>query len=862
MRIDMKRIYCLTVTALCLLIGSYGFSQKVYFIDGYHGGVYGHYPKQYTRYLLETLEKHPDWKINIEIEPETWDSVKLKEPENYRAFQQKIADQSASSQIEYVNPAYGQGYLFNINGESIVRQFSYGIKKLNEHFPNVGFTTYSSEEPCFTSSLPRILQSFGFKYASLKNPNTCWGGYTRAFGGELINWVGPDGTKLLTVPRYEVEALDPHSTWQTIASTNSTRYLDAAFNAGISKPVGMCLQDAGWKNGPWLGNASRKYPTEYITWRNYFNLLDGQQPGADWKFSQEDVQVSLVWGAQVLQKIARQVRHSENRIIAAETLSALSAIYGNRPVKQERFDEAWRNLLLAQHHDCWIVPYNGSKGNTWIDKVGVWTGVTNSIADSSINAAIDLLSKDDKGNEKFIRVFNSLAQQREEWVQVSVPSHVGFDNFAITDMKGRTMAYQKLNDTTVVFRATVPAAGYSTYQLVSKKKPNAQHTSGLVTKQNNGTYNIETDHYRLTIDPSKGGAITSLVAKKLGNKEFVDVHNARSFNELRGYFFRDSAFRSSTENTADVVVKSDGSGLCIIEIHGKISEHPFTQVLTLRIGDPVIDVALNINWKKNVGIGDAYKQSGGFDFKDYRKAFYDDSMKLQTFFPAALDGQSIYKDAPFDVTKSTLSNTFFQTWDSIKNNIILNWVDVMDKKEEYGMAIFSDHTTSYGHGENYPLSLITQYSGVGLWGRSYSITEPTSLRYAIVPHERRWDKARLWSMNSRWNTPLMGTLLSESIRSTDVERSLVRFSGNTIELSAMYMDDKDLVVRCFNASPDGTTQKLIFDGTADKVVEEEMNGVVVKDLERRVAKNKTTIAISMPKFGITTIRLTNFKGSH
>lgn len=52
------------------------------------------------------------------------------------------------------------------------------------------FTTYSVEEPCFTSCLPQILKLFGFKYAVLKCPNTCWGGYTNAYGGELINWVG------------------------------------------------------------------------------------------------------------------------------------------------------------------------------------------------------------------------------------------------------------------------------------------------------------------------------------------------------------------------------------------------------------------------------------------------------------------------------------------------------------------------------------------------------------------------------------------------------------------------------------------------------------------------------------------------
>ena len=81
--------------------------------------------------------------------------------------------------------------------------------------------SYSAEEPCFTRCLPAALKSFGTEFASLKNPNTCWDGYTTARGGELVNWIGTDGTSILTVPRYAVEALQENSCWQTIAHSNS-----------------------------------------------------------------------------------------------------------------------------------------------------------------------------------------------------------------------------------------------------------------------------------------------------------------------------------------------------------------------------------------------------------------------------------------------------------------------------------------------------------------------------------------------------------------------------------------------------------------------------------------------------------------
>lgn len=292
-----------SVFVLFALVSFQSSAQKAYFIDGYHGGVYGHYPLGYTGFVVEKLKENPFWKINLEIEPETWDSVLVREPAALKELQQYFANQSNAGRIEYVSPAYGQSYLYNISGESIIRHFSYGFKKVRQYFPGAVFTTYSSEEPCFTSALPQILTSFGYKYASLKNPNTCWGGYTRAYGGELVSWIGPDGTKLTTVPRYAIEGLLPNSTWQTEAWTNSPKYMNAAFKYGIKNPVGMTLQDAGWRGGPYIGNGNKGYqPTEYKTWTDYIENFSIKTPVQDWKFSQEDVLVSLVWGRRYCKK--------------------------------------------------------------------------------------------------------------------------------------------------------------------------------------------------------------------------------------------------------------------------------------------------------------------------------------------------------------------------------------------------------------------------------------------------------------------------------------------------------------------------------------------------------------------------------
>src|SRR3546814_3495999 len=115
----MMKNQSLVVLLFCLLsIPFPTVAQEAYFIDGYHGGVYGHYPIGQTDFITKMLKKHPDWDINLEIEPETWDAVKLRDPAAYETFKKLFADQSiGTGRIEYVNPTYAQSYLFATSGE-------------------------------------------------------------------------------------------------------------------------------------------------------------------------------------------------------------------------------------------------------------------------------------------------------------------------------------------------------------------------------------------------------------------------------------------------------------------------------------------------------------------------------------------------------------------------------------------------------------------------------------------------------------------------------------------------------------------------------------------------------------------------
>lgn len=859
----LKKEFAGAVTVCMLLCPHSSKSQKAYFIDGFHGGVWGHYPVGQTSYMVDMLNKYPEWKINIEIEPETWDNVRRTDSAGYFGFKKYLSDQSYKGRIEIINPSYAQSYLYNISGESIIRQFHYGIKKTKEHFPEAVFTTYSSEEPCFTSALPQILKSYGYKYASLKNPNTCWGGYTRAYGGELVNWIGPDGSSLLTVPRYAIEDLQSNTTWRTMSSDNPKNYIEAALKYGIKNPVGMTLQDAmwnakPWNEGPWLEgklNATDNFPkapyqpTEYKTWRDYFANASVKTTKDNWRFSQEDVLVSLVWGSQILQKIAQQVRIAENKIVNTERLAAIQYLQNKKNWPAIAIDSAWKTLLLSQHHDCWIVPYNGRGGNTWADKVRNWTANTVRISDSITRSFAIATSK-----TEYIKLTNTTGQDRTEWVQVPIPENSNSKEIQLTDKTGKPVPVQIINNSeSWLIKASIPSMGSSVYQLmkiVSEKKG-----TDIATKLSNDNLKIETDLYTIILDQQNGGRIKSLKAKKLDNKEFIDQASANAFNGLKGNFFRDTGMKSSKENPAVLTILENGAASASVSIRGSVAGYSFTQILTVNQGQERIDCSLKIDWTGNPGIGNAYRQKERWQAQERQKAFYDDRDKLLLLFPLNLKSPKIYKDAPFDVTASRLQDTYFDRWDSIKNNILLNWVDLTAGDNSYGMTIFSDHTTSYVFGKDHPLSLTVQYSGMGLWGRNYTITGPTEIRYALFPHKGKWDKAGVMQQLEKWSSPVLAGF-TDKPSSNDWNTQMVAFDKKGWQLSAATIENNQLLLRIFNASGDALPANLFVNSAAEKVELIDLNGNKVQDLLLKRKDSGVVVSIGMPQFGFRTLRFT------
>lgn len=791
----------------------------LYFVDGFHGGIKGHMAPGSVADVLHGLEANPNWKVELEIEPISFEHLRRNEPDVFYKLKEFVEAPYDEVRVELPSAGYAQPFCWAINGESIIRQLVYGKRLIDKAFPKATVDTYAVQEPCFSSALPQLLTQLGFKRASLKN-STCWGGYTAGKDIEVCFWVGPDGSRIATVPRYECE--DLIYCWAIQGSgydkTAMDNFAEKCNKNGIKNPVGMCFQDLGWKGEPWV---DEKYQ-HYVTWREYVDKI-AEKPTEDWHFSEEDILVTIPWGHKVLQKMTRQVRRAENDLIKAEKLAAIAGIVSDFDNPQYKLDEAWSNLMLSQHHDAWICAAAGS----WAAKAEYQTTLTSTLSREIVEAALFKINEDElcARGEKYVRVFNTSGQDVTAIADTVLSFDANVENIAVYDENGNEVLSQmrafrrynndgSVNACHICFNAAVPAFGYATYRVAPVEKA---AENDIEVTQTDSFITVKTERYIATIDLEHGGTFSSLIERESG-KDFVDKTSPYRFNEYRGYFIEDEKFFSTADVAVRAKIVEKGALRVRIELEGQLNNQFFKIFLTFGKFDKAIGIRTFFHFK-GVHIGHPWEPLPERGNLEPKKSNHDDTYKLRAVFPTFFGNGKLYKNSAFNVTESKLDNTTFMGWNKIKHNIIVNWVDAYDEKSDAGLALFSFNTTSYQHGSttDMPLGLTLAWGFTGgfWWGKS-KLEGGHEAEYAIMPHDGRWDKADVSRQSNLLNEPLTASVICT--------QSLIKTSDSLLslpegyEVSAFYRENGEYYLRIFNACSDSNTciikTKLEFDSIA------------------------------------------------
>jgi alpha-mannosidase len=159
------------------------------------------------------------------------------------------------------------------------------------------------------------------------------------------------------------------------------------------------------------------------------------------------------------------------------------------------------------------------------------------------------------------------------------------------------------------------------------------------------------------------------------------------------------------------------------------------------------------------------------------------------------------------------------------------------------------------HGENFPLGLVVQYSGMGLWGRNYTINGPTHIHYALMPHKGKWDKAKIWSASADWNQPLV--VWAGDINPGVDSKPMISSVSDGVVLSYARVDYDDLTLRVFNAEGENGLKSIKPNFRYDKAILKTLDGVQLEEFPF----NERGIMLNIPRFGFRTLEFTGVRTS-
>lgn len=289
-------------------------------------------------------------KGNVDFDAVGYEKLAVEHPEALQRLREAVQD----GVVEVTGGSFGQPYGLFCGGESNVRQRLFGARTVRRLL-GVWPRTFWTEEFDFCPQLPQILKGCGFTGASLFFQ---WTWHTPEVPLEtvpLVQWQGVDGTHLPTVARTQLclhqwpEDFDGRlDLAEAAARPVLVQWLEL-----MPSRDWMCRSELLLPRLRELF-ADVRFVVQPMTMGELIaHLDDGTAPVR--RYGMDDVFHGMTIGknGDAVPRLGDEV---ESRILTAESMAATMGLLGRPYASWDVYpawelDEAWRELLAAQHHD-------------------------------------------------------------------------------------------------------------------------------------------------------------------------------------------------------------------------------------------------------------------------------------------------------------------------------------------------------------------------------------------------------------------------------------------------------------------------------------------------------------------------------
>jgi alpha-mannosidase len=294
-------------------------------------------------------------------------------------------------------------------------------------------------------------------------------------------------------------------------------------------------------------------------------------------------------------------RAAEGFLADAERFSVFAALLGAR-YPAAALDKAWRQLVYGAHHDA----ITGSEGDqVYLDLLTGWREAYD-IGRSVRDAAVSYLAGRMAGPAAVrLVVANGLSWDRTDVVRVRVAPPFAAVGLAVRDASGADVPVVAegvvLGDSGAVVEATlvfvaeaVPGTGVATYTLEPSDTPLSGWVEGAGAS-------IANSAYQVTVDPRRGGAVSSVVdvaagrevlaAGRLGNELLLYSEYAQHPTYAEGPWHllpTGPPKATSGDGRAQVLMLASPVGQRLV-VRGELDGIEYTQELTVWSGLSRVD---------------------------------------------------------------------------------------------------------------------------------------------------------------------------------------------------------------------------------------------------------------------------------
>ncbi|RPF37040.1 NEW3 domain-containing protein [Streptomyces sp. TLI_185] len=530
-----------------------------------------------------------------------WDSF----PEE-RAFLRELI---RTGRVEIMGGTYNEPNTNLTGAEATVRNALYGDGFQRGIMGSSPETAWQLDAFGHDPQFPGLMADAGISSSSwARGPFHQWGPTLSVFGEEPrdpgrmqfpaeFSWIAPSGRGLLTaymVNHYGAGWAIDNAPTLPAAEAAALKLFRGLRSVALTRNV---LLPVGGDYAPpcrWVMDIHRDWNARYVwprfisgTPRDFFAAVRAELDAEGRKASPQTRDMNPVYtGKDVSYIDTKQAqRYGETLLADAEAWATLASLVTGHPYPDAALDKAWRQLIYGAHHDA----ITGSESDqVYIDLMTGWRELADLAETVHTDATQALADHVTPGDGADLVVFNSATCQRRDVLTVDDPGLVPLGLPAVRE-----------NGQLHVVVPELPGMGLKALPLAEGTVPEWAPGEGTT---------IRNEFYEVTVDPARGGGVSSLRALTEGGRELLragDIGNELVVQEEypRHPRFGEGPWHLTPTGTtaarsrdvmAEAEVEHSPAG-ARITVRADLGLFRYTQRLTLWTGVPRVDVTTTVD---------------------------------------------------------------------------------------------------------------------------------------------------------------------------------------------------------------------------------------------------------------------------